>query len=61
MNEKEFLEKAHELGLTEAEIKTFLENQKIAQTYGIDDEELSINVTIDKNINVNKEEGEAEE
>lgn len=51
----DIIEKARELGLPEEEIAKFIENQKIAKKYGFDGEYSSINVKIDKNINLNSE------
>ena len=55
MSNEEIIKKARELGLSEEEIQQFIKNQEIAQKYGFDGEYSSIDVKIDKNININAE------
>ncbi len=52
MNE-DFIKKAKELGLSDEEIQNFINNQQIAQKYGFDGEYSSLDVKIDKNVNIN--------
>lgn len=61
MSNEEIIKKARELGLSEEEIQQFIKNQEIAQKYGFEGEYSSIDVKIDKNININAELNKDEE
>lgn len=50
MDIQDFIEKAKNLGLSDEEIQLFIENQKVAQKYSINDDCYSLNIQIDKSL-----------